>query len=192
MNEKTAIVDSVGTMRGHLANAGAVKSQALPAPVVIATTEEIRAGSVLIKSNASLPDSVQFESKRYRSWSLLTEADGFQVGRTLSDVGWHFLFMVPEVRTGALSSNRNRGLRKALKKVLSAIEAQRLNAMEIAEINTRRLLGLSYVEIVAYPRHVKNSPFLRDLDPNYVPRNVWNFKQVLRRRAQISPTSKGI
>lgn len=192
MNEKIAILDSVGTMRGRLANAGAVESQTLPAPVVIATTEEIRAGSVLIKSDASLPDSLQFESKRYGSWNLLSGADGFQVGRRLSDVGWHFFFMVPEVRNGVLSSNRNRGLRKALKKILSAIEAQSFNAVEIAEINTRRLLGLSYVEIVAYPRHVKNSPFLRDLDASYVPRNVWNFKQVLRRRAQISPTSKGI
>ena len=83
-------------------------------------------------------------------------------------------------------------MRKALKKVATAIEAQNFNALELVEITTKRFLGLHYATVVAHARHSKHSPYLRDLDPDYMPRKVWNFKQALRRRALIGRTSKGI
>ena len=85
----------------------------------------------------------------------------------------------------ALSSNRSKALRSALKKIVSTTEAQNFNALEIVEVTTRRFLGLHYAKVVAHPRHIKRSPFLRDLDPYHVSRNVWDFKRVLKRRAQI-------
>ena len=175
-----------------MANAGAGESQAVPAPAILATTEDIRAGIVLIKSDAPLPTSVQFESKHYGTWKLLTGADGFQVGRRLSEAGWHFFLLVPEIRIKALSSNPTRGLRKVLKKLMIAMEAQGLNAVEVVDIETRHFVGFNSVEVVAYARQVKNSPFLRDLGPYPVSRDTWNFKQILRRQARIGPTRKGI
>jgi hypothetical protein len=53
-------------------------------------------------------------------------------------------------------------------------------------------LGLHYVNIVMHARHVKNSPFLRDPDPYYVPRSIWNAKGIFRRRAEIGRTRKGM
>ena len=190
MNETSTTLDSVGAIPGLPVHAGAVDSRAT-APLVLATTEDIRAGSVLLRRDAALPDSAQFECKRYGSWNLLTKANGFEVGRSLSDARWHFFFMVPEVRTGAFSSNRRLGLRKALNKVLAAVEVQSFNAVEITEIRTRRFLGWNYIQVVAYARHVNNSPFLREFDPRDPSRNVWDFKQVHRRRTQIGPSHKG-
>ncbi|HKV78732.1 MAG TPA: hypothetical protein VJP02_11350 [Candidatus Sulfotelmatobacter sp.] len=192
MKETTATLNSAEVLRHEVPNAGAGESQAVPAPAIVATTEDIRAGIVLIKSDAVLPNSVRFESKHYGRWKLLTGADGFQVERRLSEAGWHFFLMVPEVRIRALSSNRKRGLRKVLRKVLSATEAQGFNAVEVVDIKTRHFVGFHSVEVVAYARQVKNSPFLRDLDPNHVSRNTWNFKQILRSQARIGPTRKGI
>jgi len=126
MMETTATLDSAEVVRHELVNAGAGESQAVPAPAIVATTEDIRAGIVLIKSDAPLPNSVQFESKHYGTWKLLTGADGFQVERRLSEAGWHFFLMVPEIRIKALSSNPKRGLRKVLKKLMIAMEAQGL------------------------------------------------------------------
>jgi hypothetical protein len=185
MNETSTTLDSVGAIPGLTIHAGAVDSRAT-APLVLATTEDIRAGSILIQRDAALPGSAQFECKRYGSWNLLTE-----VGRSLSDARWHFFFMVPEVRTGAFSSTRRLGLRKALNKVLAAVEVQSFNAVEIAEIRTRGFLGWNYIQVVAYARHVNSTPFLREFDPHYPSRNVWDFKQVHRRRAQIGPSHKG-
>ena len=99
---------------------------------------------------------------------------------------------MPEIRRSALSSNRSKALRRALKKIVSTTEAQNFNALEIVEVTTRRFLGLHYAKVVAHPRHIKRSPFLRDIDPYHVSRNVWDFKGVLKRRAQIGHSTKGI
>lgn len=160
--------------------------------VVLGTTEDVRAGSVLLHPDAGLPESVHFSSKQYGPWKILTRVNGFEVERSLSEAGWHFFFIVPAISAGALSSDRNKALRKGLKKILTATEAQNFNALEIVEITTKPFLGLCYVKVVAHPRQVKHSPFLRDLDPSHTTRNVWDFKQVFRRRVQIGRTAKAV
>jgi hypothetical protein len=164
----------------------------VPTPVVIATAMDIPAGSVLIKSDTRLPNSAHFELKRYEKWNVLAGINGFVVGRMLAEHGCHFFFIVPEIRVGAVSVNHGTAFRAALQRLLSSVEAQNFNALEIVEITAIRFLGLHYVRVAAHPRHVRQSPFLRELDYRYVARNIWNFKGALRRRAQIDPTSKAI
>ena len=81
---------------------------------------------------------------------------------------------------------------KALKKLTAAVELQSFNALEIVEITRQRFLWLYYARVAAYPRDAKHSPFVCDPDRYHASRNVWDFKQVFRRRAQIGRTSKGI
>jgi hypothetical protein len=192
MTKTSATLDLLETIRGHETTSTGVETPTNPTPVVIATPGDIRAGSVLVKSGTRLPESARFESKQYGHWKLLAGVDGFAVERTLSEAGWHFFFMVPEIRAAAVSSTRHGAVRKALKRVTAAIEAQDFNALEIVEITLKRFLGLHYAVVGAHPRHVKHSPFLRGLDPYHVSRNIWDFKQVFRRRAQIGLASKGI
>ena len=192
MTETTTTVDLLETVRVHETAGASGETASTQAPVVIATMADIRAGSVLIRSDVPLPESARFESKRYGAWKVLTGVNGFSVERALSEAGWHFFFMVPEVRAGAVASTPQSAMRRALKKATMAVEAQNFNALEIVGITTKRFLGLYYVQVVAHARHAKHSPYLRDLDPHYVPRNVWNFKQALRRRAEIGRTSKAI
>ena len=140
--------------------------------VVLGTTDELRAGSVLLHPDVGLPESVHFRLKEYGSWKILTGVNGFAVERRLSEAGWHFFFIVPAISAGALSSDRNKALREALKKILTEMEAQNFNALEIVGITTKRFLGWCYVRVVAHPRQVKHNPFLRDLDPYHTTRNV--------------------
>ncbi|MBS1851493.1 MAG: hypothetical protein JST79_11310 [Acidobacteria bacterium] len=192
MTKTPETLELTGTIANHQGTTSGVETPMMPAPVVIATPQEIRTGSVLVKSDVRLPDSAGFESKRFGPWRLLTKADGFEVERALSEAGWHFFFMVPQIAFGALSVKPNKAIRAALKKVFVAVEKQGFNALEIAEVTAKGILGLHYVKVVVHARHVKNSPFLRDLDPYYVPRGVWNGKGVLRRRAEIGRMIKGI
>ena len=195
MREEAAILDLAEPVWGNETPGNGTVSVETPGGaelVVIGTTEEIVAGSVLIKSSLRLPQSVRFASKRYGSWKLLAGVDGFAAERKLSEAGWNFFFVVPEIRRSALSSNRSKALRRALKKIVSATEAQNSNALEIVRVTTQRFLGLHYTKVVAHPRHIKGSSFLRDLDPYHVSRNVWDFKRVLKRRAQIGRSTNGI
>ena len=181
--------ETVGS--GETINLGA-KNTARLAPVVLATMEDIQSGTILIKSDVRLPNSVLFESKQYGYWRVLTGVDGFAVERRLSTAGWHFFFVVPEIKAAAVSSTRQGALKKALRKVTGATEGGSLNALEIVKIRVRHFLWFYYVMVTAHTRHVKASPFLRDLDPYHTSRQVWDFKQVLRRRAEIAQTAKGV
>jgi hypothetical protein len=176
MTKTTTTLDLLETIRGNETTGAGAETPTTRAPVVIATTEDIGAGSVLIKSDA------HFESNRYGSWKLLTGLDGFAVERRLSEAGCHFFFVVPRITIGALSSSRNGAIRRGLKKVLAIIEEQNFNALEIVEITTKRFLGVDYARVVAHPRQVKNSPFVRDLDPYHVTRTVWDSQRILRDR----------
>ena len=187
MSNTAAILKQPEATTGH-----EITRTAAPPLVVLGTSEDVRAGSVLLRPDVGLPESVHFRSKRYGSWKILTEMNGFEVERRLSEAGWHFFFIVPAISAGVLSFDRSKALKKGLKKILTETEAQNFNALEIVEITTRRFLGLCYVRVVAHPRQVKHSPYLRDLDRYHTTRNVWDSKQVLRRRAQIGRTTKAI
>ena len=94
MTKQTAILDLLDTTRCQETPGANVERFAIPVLLVIGTTEDIRAGTVLINSAVRLPRSVHFASKQYGPWKLLTTMDGFAVERTLSELGWHFFFMV--------------------------------------------------------------------------------------------------
>ena len=192
MTKQTAILDLLDTTRGQETPGANVERFAIPVLLVIGTTEDIRAGTVLINSAVRLPQSVHFASKQYGPWKLLTTMDGFAVERTLSELGWHFFFMVQGIRAAGVSFTPRGAMTKALKKLTAAVEFQSFNALEIVEITRQRFLWLYYARAAAYPRDARPSPFVRDLDRYHVSRNVWDFKLIFRRRAQIGRTSKGI
>jgi hypothetical protein len=85
---ETTTVDLLDTVRVHETAGTSGKVGATQAPVVIATMEDIRAGSVLIRSDVRLPGAAHFESKRYGGWKVLTGVNGFSVERALSEAGF--------------------------------------------------------------------------------------------------------
>src|SRR6185437_12207799 len=114
MTKKMQVLDSLD-VRGSEINTGAETLTWISPPVVLGSIKDLQPGSVLIKANVRLPESMQFESLQYGAWKLLIGANGFSVERKLSKAGWHFFFMVPGIRVGAVSFNRAAALRKALR-----------------------------------------------------------------------------
>ena len=71
MREKAAILDLAEPVWGNETPGNGTVSVETPGGadlVVIGTTEDIVAGSVLIKSSLRLPESVHFASRQYGSW----------------------------------------------------------------------------------------------------------------------------
>ena len=67
MSNIAAILNQPEATPGH-----AITRTAAPPLVVLGTTEDVRAGSVLLRPDVGLPESVHFRSKRYGSWKILT------------------------------------------------------------------------------------------------------------------------
>jgi hypothetical protein len=137
--------------------------------------------AVLIQLGTALPRAVNVGLRRLPRWNFAA-ADAWWLERRLREAGWHFFFVVPAITTAAFAFDRSRALRKAQQHLIGKVEARNLNALQITEVRIWRFWRLHYARIVAHPRHIRNSPFLRDLDPRRRSHRLWDFKGIFRIR----------
>jgi hypothetical protein len=137
--------------------------------------------TVLIQPETPLPRGLNVDLRRLQRWNFVV-ADVWWLERRLREAGWHFFFVVPAITTAALAFDRSRALRKAQQHLIGKVEARNLNALQIAEVRIWRFWPLYYARIVAHPRHIRNSPFLGDLDPRRRSHRLWDFKSIFRVR----------
>jgi hypothetical protein len=137
--------------------------------------------TILIQPETALPRGLDIGLRRLFRWNFVV-ADTWWLERRLREAGWHFFFMVPAITTGAFAFDRSRALRKAQQHLIGKVEARNLNAVQITEVHIWRFWPLHYARIVAHTRHIRNSPFLRDLDPQRRSHRLWDFKGIFRIR----------
>jgi len=159
---------------------------------LIESPERITSGSVLIKAGTVLPLTLGLKLARLGDWDLVRGDDGFAVDRKLREAGCHFFFMVPAVEASAIGLDVRDTCANALEKVTRAVSERGFNAVEVTAITRRVWLGLHYVRITAHPRHVRNSPFLRDLDPHHYPAGRWDFKRIFTVRNRQASQMKAM
>ena len=171
-----------GKRIGRVPAPGSMEVAAKPPPQLkprlIAPPKYFTAGSVLFKRGTVLPPTLVVKLTPVGGWDLVRGDDGFAVERKLRDAGWQFFFMVPAVEASAIGLDPRKTFANALRKIARAVDERGLNAVEVTAIERRRRLGLHYVRITAHPRHVRNRPFLRDLDPHRYPVRLWDFKRI--------------
>jgi hypothetical protein len=186
---QAATAKRVGLATTPQASKVAAKPPPLLKPTLVAPRELITTGSVLFKTGTFLPPALEVPLRRVGDWDLIRGEDGFAVERKLRQAGWHFFFMVPAVEASAFGLDSRKTFAKALRQITRTVEARGFNAVEVTAVKQRQWLGVQYVSITAHPRHVRNSPFLRDLDPHHYPKGLWDFKQIFtvrnRQAAQI-------
>jgi hypothetical protein len=66
-------------------------------------------------------------------------------------------FVPPEVHACALGFNNTHALSRALKKLMTRAQAERLNALQISTMRTKKFLGLHYAKCGANLRHIQDS-----------------------------------
>lgn len=151
-------------------------------PTLVVPREEIATGSVLMKKGTALPVALRTNPPRLGDWEVISELDGLGVERELRQSGWHFFFLVPAIRAASIALDLQRAFAKTMRRITRAADEIGFNGLEISAIKQRNWLGIQYVSITAHPRHVRNSPFIRDLDPHHYPKGRWDFKRILELR----------
>lgn len=182
---------------GHAPTRQASKVAAKPPPLLkpalVAPRELIiTTGSVLFKTGTFLPLALSAALRRVGDWEVVCGEDGFAVERRLRQAGLHFFFMVPAVEASAFGRDSRKTFTKALRKITHTVNKRGFNAVEVTAVKQKQRLGVQYVSITAHPRHVRNSPFLRDLDPHHYSTGQWDFKQIFTVRNRQSPQIKAI
>jgi len=135
----------------------------------------ISPGSVFIKEGTPVPRSTGFRFKRFGSWDLIADMDSFESAEKLGERGWYLSFILPAVHALGISFNPHLAVKRALHGLMQKVEKRNFNAIEIASANMKTLLGVNWARVAGYPRHLRDNPFVRDLNPHHRrrPRLSW-------------------
>ena len=123
--------------------------------------DTIKTGAILIEEGTLLPESLCLESEPYsKGWRKVNHLDSHGVDRNIGKAGWTFFFMAMEIKVIAFGFDRQKRLRRAVKRLLAQVKSEKFNCMEITEMTAKHFLGLPYVRVSAHPRHVQKSMYL--------------------------------
>lgn len=116
-------------------------------------------GDVFVESSLIAPISLRTRPFA-ENWNLVEDQSVRDIEEALRAEGWHFFYLVPDLRRTGMARGSENAMRKALTKVLQRAFAQGFNTVEIASCRTKRVSGIHRAEIVARLRHIQESPYL--------------------------------
>ncbi|HXP70698.1 MAG TPA: hypothetical protein VOA88_15560 [Candidatus Dormibacteraeota bacterium] len=126
--------------------------------------ETIKAGTVLTKEGALLPEALQFESEScVPGWRLVTGLDGHALDREIHEAGWTFFFLANEIRTTVFGIDGEKMVRRAIERILDDPRSGQFNALEITRVtslDSERFPLVHYVSVSAHSRHIQESVIL--------------------------------
>jgi hypothetical protein len=137
--------------------------------------EAIKAGTILIKDGAFLPDPLLFESEPCATgWRLVKDLDGYGLHRKINEAGWTFFCLANETKATIFGFGGQKAVRRAVKRILANLKSSKFNSLEITRVASKSFLGVPYVSVSACSRHIQESLFLfcdkdlRELGPSKI------------------------
>jgi hypothetical protein len=121
-------------------------------------TDAIKTGTILIEGDATMPSSLVLEGKSYSGgWRSVSNLDLNGLDAAIHKAGWTFFFMAGEIKITAFGLDKDRAVRRAVKRVITNVEAHKCNCVEITEVAAKSFLGMPYVNVSAHSRHIQKS-----------------------------------
>ncbi len=123
----------------------------------------IQAGNILIKDGTPLPEALRIESQAcVPGWKLVADLDGFALDREIQRTGWTFFSLAGAMKTTVFGMNRQKMLRRAIKRILADPKSQEFNSLEITSVAPKHFFGVPYLNVDAQSRHIQQSFFLSE------------------------------
>ena len=120
-------------------------------------TESIKAGTILIERNATMPESLRLEGSAYSSgWRSVSNHDLNGLDAEIHKAGWTFFFMAGEIKITAFGFDKEGAERRAVNRVIRNAESHKCNCVEITEVSAKSFLGMPYVKVNAHSRHIQD------------------------------------
>lgn len=117
---------------------------------------DIETGTMMVRAGLLLPRGMKVQTDSYsRNWDVITDRDPFGMGRSLRAAGWSFFFTAAAVRATKFGRREGKTARQAVDRILSRVQAQNFNCVEITEISTKHFLGIPYMSVCAHARQIQ-------------------------------------
>jgi hypothetical protein len=121
-------------------------------------TDAIKTGTILIERGASMPESLRLEGNSYSGgWRSVSNLGLNELDAAIHKAGWTFFFMAGEIKITAFGFDKERAVRRAVKRVITNVEAHKCNCVEITGVSAKSFLGMPYVNVSAHSRHIQES-----------------------------------
>jgi len=120
------------------------------------------------------------------------DVNSLALERTALATGWHFTYIAAPVVRSAYGTSLQGAGRRAIKKIMQAVEKAGLNSFETATIASQSMMGLHWVQISVDPRHLSNGPFTEQPNPYHYPHVAETAAEIFWRMADVERQSKGL
>jgi GNAT superfamily N-acetyltransferase len=129
---------------------------------MLVVTDELNSGSVLIRTEARLPQGFDAGGQMLvPGWEALPGIGAAEIERELARIGWHLFFVVdPSPQENGLAFDRNGAILRALRRLVRRAERRQLNALEIRNIAVRPFGPLNWARVEVNFRHIGETPVL--------------------------------
>ena len=123
-------------------------------------TSTAQAGTILMRTGTLTPE---LKSEPYSpGWETVQTSSPDALDRSIRKAGWNFFFLADRIQgIAGLLSGRERGLQKAVQRLLAKAKPSKLNCVQITEISSRRFLGFPYIRVSAHARHIQRGTLLQ-------------------------------
>ena len=117
----------------------------------------IEAGSILIERGTLIPDSWLSQGEPYsNNWISIGKRDRSGLEASIHKAGWTFFYLAGEVRATVFGFDEQETVRKAVKRLITNVKAQRLNCLEISRVSMSSFLGVPYATVAGHARHIQD------------------------------------
>ncbi len=116
----------------------------------------VKDGTVIVAEGTSLPESCNVTSEPFsQGWRTVRNFESFRLDKHLSRIGWTFFYRAAPVKVSVLGIGNNRTLRKAFRKIIRGSRPLKFNCLEITETIRRDFMGITYIQMSAHARDIK-------------------------------------
>lgn len=120
--------------------------------------DPIIAGSILMDKGIHLPNPLLFQKESGSSGWVAVKDPSPAFEKTIRESGWTFFFMAGEIKATVFGFDKQRALRTALQRLLTEVQSQHCNSIEIARVTGKSFLNVPYVTVFAHARHLQKGP----------------------------------
>ena len=127
-------------------------------------TNPITAGSILVGESAHLPNALLQSETDANGWAQIKDSrPTFE--KAIREAGYTFFFMAGEIEATVFGFDKPKALRTALTRLITDVQSQHCNSIEISQVADKSLLGLPYVRVTAHVRHLQKGTLFQDNGP---------------------------
>jgi hypothetical protein len=118
-------------------------------------------GIFLIRENTALPEGLALASEPFLpGWRIVRNINVYELSRKIEEAHWNFFYLAGEMKAIIFGHEQSGGLRRAVKQILAKLERRKCNSLEISQVASKTFLGIPFLSVRGYSRHIQKSLFL--------------------------------